>query len=63
MEDCITAIKMVIVGPPGSLKVVLQLCALCDHMDCSLSGSSTHGILRQYWVVYFLSGDLYKHQS
>ena len=36
----------------GTLKVlVTQSCStLCDLMDCSLPGSSVHGILRQeYW--------------
>ena len=36
------------VNLPESVKVsVLQLCpALCDPMDCSLPGSSVHGILQ-----------------
>ena len=42
--------------------LLLQLClTLCDPMDCSLPGSSVHGILQSRvleWVAMPFSGDL-----
>ena len=34
---------------------VCVLSCVCDHMDCSLPGSSVHGISQQeHWSVHFL---------
>ena len=42
--------------------LVTQLCStLCDPMDCSLPGSSVHGILQARileWVAFSSPGDL-----
>ena len=40
------------------LKILVAQCTLCDHMDCSLSGSSVHGILQARileWVAISFS--------
>ena len=55
-----------IVNPPSTEVGVhaksLQLCpTVCDPMDCSLPGSSVHGILQARileWLPFFSPGDL-----
>ena len=45
----------------GGGGLVTKLCLTCDCMDCSLPGSSDHGILQaEYWnwLPFFTSGDL-----
>ena len=47
--------------------LVAQLCpALCDHMDCTLLGSSLHGILQARildWVAISFSRGIFPTQA
>ena len=50
-----------VVGVLSESEVALSCPALCDHMDCSLPGSSIHGIFQARvleWIAFPSPGDL-----